>query len=331
MNRLTLFNQSLLVEAITLISVPTISFADTDDTRILRGRVIDQDGEPLANAHVGMRPSSDSVNDFPHAATDQTGQFAIEGLPALRKPSRRDRPPTTWSYLWISHPRLATTRFAYPAGAESVEVMLKPPAIVRGRVVDTVTDQPAAEAEVFARGIDGVQHRATTDEDGTYELMTNSGYYEIWAEMPNRVPQAIRVPPYLVSGKTFPAEIEIPMVRGGFINGWIDDFEDASERFRERLHVRHGGPAGGAAKPVPVDPQGRFRLHVAPGRNFVSLGNGQTAPAYVDVADGGEANVVLRAGHTAYEERQQDPVVKFGQEEKRSQMKTFARRVSEEY
>ena len=130
----------------------------------MEGRVIDGDGRPVARANVWADVGATGSVAFPHAATDNSGHFVLDGL----------RPGDT--KLRVGREGLV------PAAIETVRVPASGPVeivldggIVEGVVTAAPDGQPLAGARVLAyvMGDQGMWFaEATTDDDGRYRLDT---------------------------------------------------------------------------------------------------------------------------------------------------------------
>ncbi len=124
-------------------------------------------------------------------------------------------------------------------------------------------------------------------------------YYNIWAVQPDRMPlaiKALKAEPGVRSGGH-----DIHMVRGGFVKGRILTSSGNPALIPEGYanKVAHYGPArprtGAAVTSTPINADGTFRLHVAPGRNYIYV-MGDGAAAIVEVGDGKEVEQDLIVG-----------------------------------
>lgn len=236
---------------------------------------------------------------------------------------------TSACYFSLKHPNFPLTRAKNTAVPQDVNVTLYPPAMVEGQVVDAVTNRPAANVVVSAQGV--ARHgwsQTKTDADGRYRLLLTKDHYNIWAESDDRVAIAVSTLE-ATEGKTV-SNANIKLVRGGFVVGRVLDKEgkpmtharpnvetishpnQSDESSNEPLeknvkpetklvpvYVAHYGPArprtGAAVTSTTVNPDGTYRLRVAPGENYVYLMTGLRG-AMVTVAEGQEVTLDFRHG-----------------------------------
>lgn len=300
-----------------------------DNPSKLSGVVTDEQGQPLAGVAVFLPIyGSDPIDGFVSSVTDEQGRYAIGDLKSWNpKDTETFDPKTgittvcTGCNFSLQHPDYALTRATYTAIPQEVNVKMQPPAIVEGRVIDQVTGQPLTNVEVAAQGVtDHGWYTTRTDERGHYRFLMTKDYYNVWAEADDRMPIALKA--LLAEPGKSVKDADIPMVRGGYVVGSIlDRFSGQPIRvpLGSEMRVAHYGPArpttGAAVTSTLVKPDGSFRLHVAPGRNYVYTMDDQgTASAYVDVKDGEEVKLDLRAGEQVSEnERLRDPDLKLRQ------------------
>jgi beta-lactamase regulating signal transducer with metallopeptidase domain/5-hydroxyisourate hydrolase-like protein (transthyretin family) len=306
------------VEEVECVGDVSLALSSNPDT--LSGVVTDSRGRPLKGVSVFLPNFSENpLPDYMCAVTDEQGRYAITDLNRWQPEDSRKFDPKTrtgtiigsCSFL-LRHPDYALTRASYSAVPQKVDVTLHPPAIVDGQVVDQVTGQPLANVVVSAQGVarsDWYQTR--TDHDGRYRLLMNKDHFNIWAEADDRIAIAVKTLE-VESGKTI-KDADIRMVRGGFVVGTVIDgnsgqpINPAGDR---PLYVAHYGPArprtGHAVTSTPVNPDGTYRLRVAPGRNYVYLMNGAAA-SVVNVEDGQEVKLDLSSGESTSRLFDDDP------------------------
>ncbi|MFO1095875.1 MAG: carboxypeptidase regulatory-like domain-containing protein [Planctomycetaceae bacterium] len=295
------------------------------ETGTLSGVVRDEQGQPVAGATVQL-PSgfSHPLPGIMSTITDEQGRYAITNVPQWRPgefetktANSSGRIVMTACFLFVHHEDFAVTLGKYTAVPQSVDVTLHPPAIVTGRVLDVVTNQPAAGVFVSAQGI--ARHgwaQVRTDSDGRYRLLLTKDHYNIWAEMPERIAvaaKAIDAKP----GETTP-DADIRLVRGVFVYGQlIDPGTNKPIQPDERTYVAHYGPArprsGAAVSNTVVQPDGSYRLRVAPGRNFIYLQSGPGGGVELEIQDGADVHHDFQIGeHSENTFASPDPEIKIG-------------------
>jgi beta-lactamase regulating signal transducer with metallopeptidase domain len=280
----------------------------SSDVGTLSGVVTGSDGRPVKNAVVFLNGcfGPDPLPGIWSSVTDEQGRYAITDLkrwaPADTKKVDQKTGATmmtTHCTFFVEHPDYPRTTAQNSAVPQTVNITLKPPAVVEGRVIDSVTQKPVANAVVSAQGV--VQsgwYQTRSDRDGRYRLAMTKDHYNIWADVNDRMPLAVKAiaaePGKTVSGA------DIRLVRGGFVVGTVLDAATGKPMTPGRDHpiyVAHYGPArprtGAAATSTPINADGTYRLRVAPGRNFVYLMLDSYSSAYVNVEDGREAKLDL--------------------------------------
>ncbi|WP_425395247.1 carboxypeptidase regulatory-like domain-containing protein [Aeoliella sp.] len=262
----------------------------------LSGVITDNTGQPVVGVQVTTQYRKHPMPGLHIATTDQQGRFSIDDLsPWSVEETRTFDPKTGMGTMasafryYVTHPNYVRTHGEYTRIPQQVKLQLNPPAIIGGRVFDLVTGKPMAGVEVQAQGIGpGGWHTTTSDAEGEYELRLNGDHYNIWAVAPERMPLAIKAI-HAAAGKRLIGQ-DIRMTRGGYVEGKV---LDANKRpidgTQTKLRVAHYGPArpkvGAAVTSTLVGDDGSYRLHVAPGRNYIYLMGGN-ASAYVEVGDG---------------------------------------------
>jgi len=318
---------------------PEERFILSKDRQAVSGVVTDPAGRPVAGARVYMGTAFG--NPFPgmwSAVTDRAGRYSIGDLERWKETvfeETDDHGTTTLTtrntaavfnaMIRVEHPQFAITTETVGKVPKTIDIKLKPDAIIEGQVVDRVTEKPAAAVTVFAKGIGGDDfHVATTDANGKYRFRLHKDHYSIWVEAADRIAAVQKAVP-AVPGKPV-ANADFQLVRGGFVVGTvIDDATNqplAGSKDKNYI-VAHYGPACvrftqmlraignpelsiGAQQETRVGPDGTFRLRVAPGRNGVffieDYGETEQSPQIVTIADGEEKKVDLRVKLRAGEE-----------------------------
>jgi beta-lactamase regulating signal transducer with metallopeptidase domain/protocatechuate 3,4-dioxygenase beta subunit len=284
-----------------------LPFELSSDPGTLSGVVTGPDGRPVKDALVYLNCLGiDPLPGIFGSVTDNQGRYAITDLkrwlPADTKKADQKNgimTMTTRCSFFVEHPDYPRTTAWNSAVPQTVNITLKPPAVVEGRVIDSVTQKPVANAVVSAQGV--VQSgwfQTRSDRDGRYRLAMTKDHYNIWADVNDRMPLAVKAiaaePGKTVSGA------DIRLVKGGFVVGTVLDAATGKPMTPGRdnpIYVAHYGPArprtGAAVTNTPINADGTYRLRVAPGRNFVYLMSDANSSAYVNVEDGREAKLDL--------------------------------------
>jgi hypothetical protein len=262
----------------------------------LSGKVIDNDGQPVAGATV----SPYFVYDRPvpglfAATTDGEGRFKIDNLGVFRWPGGKDV-PTSFNVLHPDYPETRATANALPA---EVVVTLEAGCIVTGSITDGVTGQPAAGAVITARREDRWgEVFASSDAGGRFRIVLPEGRYDFLVDGTDRVCVAMTGRECMAGEKL---ELQpFKLIAGGLISGRV-----VNTATGEPVAVTETGepvmlglfgpsqPAGRVIAQIPlatVDREGRFTMRAAPGENFPYLVN-------------------MHGGRMAWDTRQQPPVV----------------------
>ncbi len=282
----------------------------------IRGVVSDMNSKPVVGATVYLpNGTSNPIPGFLSAVTDANGQYEIQGL----VPQKSAGPAQIMHMLYVEHPDFPTTRDSYTSVPQVVDIRLQPPAIIEGQVIDLETGQPVPHALVQAQGVARFGwYQVKADAQGNYSLRMIRDHYNIWAEHPERMPLALKA--VKAESGVRSAGHNIHLVRGGVVYGRVltASGEPAPIPKGHANQVGHHGPArpqtGAAVTSAPINPDGTYRLHVAPGRNYIYIMGGQSS-AYVEVGEGQEVELNLGIGINVEPSVQAtDPDVKLGRE-----------------
>ncbi len=315
-------------------------FILSQDRLTVSGVVTDPAGRPVAGARVYMGMGyGNPIPGMWSAVTDQAGRYAIHDLERWKKTVVEETDPdgtkstiTTRnsaaafnSQIRVLHPQYALTTEAVGEVPGTVDIKLKPAAIVEGKVIDQVTGQPAAAVVVFAKGIGHDEFAlAKTDTSGRYRFQLSKDHYNIWVESKDRIAPVLKAVPAAPDKPVTNADFRL--LQGGIVVGTVID--DATNRplvgSKDKPYiVAHYGPACmrmerqswmvgepdlsiGVQQETRVNPDGSFRLRVAPGRNGVffieNYGETEQSPQIVTIADGEEKRVELRVKLSATDE-----------------------------
>lgn len=242
------------------------------------GNVHDDTGKPIAGASVKLVGMKRDEKQHPSAnllffaeplptwttTTAADGTFALANLPA------------GWSYIVeaVSDTHVRTRQDV--TGSERCEFTLAPAAVIEGRVVHA-SGKPAIRTLVQAQsaGAGNGWTTARTQNDGTYRLLgLPAGRYNIWAVETDLTVVAIDSHPATAGQST--AVPDLVLVPGGFITGTVVDADTGKPvQPGPRGDVAMYGPArpqsGGGCECEAIQPDGTFRLRVAPGSSYVYL------------------------------------------------------------
>jgi len=247
----------------------------------LKGRVVDETGRPRAGVWVYYPNAFDQP--FPNILSDLTdydGRFEIKDSSREFLNNEDTRSRGLKFGLGLLHPDFPLQSILVPIDEKDIELQLRTGGLVTGTVFDAVTGKPAADRIVSAQGTEeGGWCQTQTNDRGEYRLRMLADAYNIWAEAPDRMP--IALDSFEVKhGKTHAAP-ELRLVRGGYVTGRVLDAETlqpvSPDRLKNSQHINvaHHGAArprsGAAVASAAVGADGTYRLHVAPGENYVYL------------------------------------------------------------
>ncbi|MEW4561192.1 carboxypeptidase regulatory-like domain-containing protein [Bremerella sp. JC770] len=274
-------------------------------TRTLSGVVRDPYGKPIAGATVYVSCGiGQALPGIRSSVTGEDGKYEINDLAYWTPESTRtfDKKTGTGSmqasYAFsVSHPDYPTTTAQCEKVPSFVNVTLQPPAIIEGMVTDEVTGEPAVGVGVQAQGIARSGWGQTeTDAQGRYQLRLTKDHYNVWANAPGRIALAAKTIE-AIPGKSA-SNIDIRLVEGGFVTGTVYTTKDkpagpTDPQTNRPMRVAHYGPArpqsGAAVTSANLQPDGTYRLRVAPGQNYIYCMNSfQGTRGYIDVKEGEE-------------------------------------------
>ena len=253
----------------------------------ISGKIMNEAGEPIQNAEArvqylfsgyptsGIRDGDLGLVPIAPAKTNANGEFVLHRLPEGAKAN-----------LAIQGPGYAKqTRFTVPVGTDGLEFRLKREGRVEGNLSYADTGAPVANAMVALQGIDstGGWGTASVDANGNYLLKNIApGMYNVFLyEGPEGWTAIARESIKVVEGQTL-SDIDITLVRGGFIIGRVTD-QDTNEPIANH-HIgfydasRPGSQAAGHA--IKTDKNGAYRFYAAPGQAGVATSAPQ---GYIDV------------------------------------------------
>lgn len=288
-----------------------LSLELSDQPVTLSGTITDVNGLPVKGATVFLpNGSGQAISGFHSAFTDATGRYEISDVKAWRPEDTSNFDPKTGFgtrqdsvSFFVQHPDFPNYRSQYTALPQIVDIVLPPPAVIEGRVIDLVTGQPVPNTTVQAQGIAWSGWFETrTDAEKRYTLSVTRDHYNIWAVQEGRMPLAVKA--LGVEPGDHSKGRDIHMVRGGFVSGRVLTASgDPIQVDEKQPHsIGHYGPArpftGSAVTSTQLAADGTYRLHVAPGKNYV-YSMDRFAAAYVDIGDGQEAalDLVIESDH----------------------------------
>ena len=258
----------------------------------ITGTIKNESGQPIKNAeiniiHIGYSSGMDvfdtnllflggKYNEF-GTGTDQNGDFTLDMVPEGSTVALYCVAPG-FAYVWKS---------PVTAGTEGIPIVLKPEGRIEGLVVSSLPDISVKNISI---GVQGIVHsgwgEATTDENGTYILKNlPEDYYNVFVrdDMPGCT-AAAQESVWIEPGKTV-RNVDLTLVEGGFIAGKIIDTE-TNQAFRpdEHTDVAIYGPSrpksGAAVQLTKIQPDGSYKIRVAPGNNYIYLRLGPVSSSF---------------------------------------------------
>lgn len=161
------------------------STAQTSKSGIITGRVVNEKGQPLANARVSLRAVG-SMNAGQSTITDQDGRFEVSGL------ERMTYQIAAWATAYAPQPRNPfDTQSSNVRVGDSVTLVLMKGAVITGTVASQ-TGEPVVGVRVRARLIRDqellpwpyaqMSMERLTDDRGVYRIYgLPPGTYVVWA------------------------------------------------------------------------------------------------------------------------------------------------------
>lgn len=245
----------------------------------IRGRVLDQDGKPVAGAEaMTSLPKGEGVMEMVTSATDAQGNYELAGLPQGEY------------QVGVNHRTLyAEESYAnVPAGSEGVDFVLYPKPRVAGRVLDSKTGNPIQGCRLR----DQTREQAVSGAQGDFEwYLARPGLLDIAAEMPGYASHTQRLD--LMDGQSA-EDLVIRLEPGGVIlEGEVMDQAGnpvAGAQIREGIYdVFHPSFMAGAGGLAVSDGEGRFSIETGADRLVtVSALHPNYAPAAGIIEDASE-------------------------------------------
>lgn len=173
---------------------------------VLRGRLLDEDGEPVpspARVRVTTRDPKTEEETEHEGVVDENGEYVVEGLPV----SELVRVWGRARGFGAGEERISF--HLEPESVTEVDLRLPRGAVITGRVIDATTSRPIPYAEVWAEKFqydaDAVAPVAVADRDGRYVLegvavesreLSNAGVIAIarlYAQAPGYAPPRLKL------------------------------------------------------------------------------------------------------------------------------------------
>ncbi|WP_165232844.1 sigma-70 family RNA polymerase sigma factor [Aquisphaera insulae] len=217
-----------------------------DEGIAVTGRVTDEAGAPIAGATIAVGRDFREKEPDAEAMTDAEGRFTVKGLAAG---------PIVLTVQAKGHaPDLLSTTVA--AGMKPIELELKPPHVIRGRIVDP-DGKPIADAPIAAdewRGQHTLRWQTWTDAEGRFRWdvapgdsvlidLGTLGYSakRFWQAMPDGPEKTLTMRrPLRVRGKVTDAETGRPILEYTLVPGESSPGSQACLWRNDRTEERRG-------------------------------------------------------------------------------------------
>ena len=256
---------------------------------IISGTILNAAGNPIQNAEVwieylfrdystsGMKEGDLEMGaiPIPPVKTKADGEFVFRGLPQGGA-----------TIIYTQGSGYAKERHDHvPVDAKGLEFRLKREARIEGRLSFAETGEPVKKATVTLFGIPPTkgESRTSVDANGNYKLKNIApGMYNLYLdEGPEGWTAAAKEFIKIGEGQTV-SNINLTLVRGGFITGRVTDRDTDEPIANNIIHVKD------AARPeshvlghiTGTDINGVYRFRAVPGRAHVSA---RTPPGYQDI------------------------------------------------
>ncbi len=251
----------------------------------LQGRILDDDGKPVAGATVWAGCSlSEPVVGICAAVTDASGHYEISDLLPFDLENQKPQAMgnglfgvTTRCFANVRHPDYARQLISYTKVPGTANGTIHRAAVVDGHVVLAESGEPAAGVLVEFSSDDIASDnwtRTKTDDRGKYHLATlPPGDYRLSARLKDR-PNLFRLKVPLTSG---PNTLDLRMERGAVVQGRVIDVGTRSpvifrkdEHMQITTHDSHRTSYDGMNY-ADVKPDGTFTLHTPAGQPYLGL------------------------------------------------------------
>ena len=274
----------------------------------LRGRVVDSDGKPVADAVISCPDACALARPLPGimcAVTDADGRYEIADLPPF---DVDNLPPQVLDFgtfarisaaVGIEHADYAPQVAEYERLPAMVDATLQRPATLTGQILDEESGQPAAMSTVRWTHERGFSDATLTDQDGRYAATgLPPGKYALRAWRSDRLDFSREVE--LHSG---PNSADLRLQSGAFIQGIVIDEATGKPPLeyvgdmQMSVHAMLPGEKPSEARAGYVQRDGTFSMTVRPGKNSLVFFHPRWR--LIDEASWRERGVEAAKGQTA--------------------------------
>jgi hypothetical protein len=153
----------------------------------ISGRVLDAHGEPVSGALISAEPSDSIMLHLPSSFTNKNGEFVIRGVTpgqyTLHTRKEDAGYPRSEFNFYDKHDTIDPSVVVYGDRAtENVTITLGPKAaVLTGRVVDAISNQPLKMADITVRRVDQPERFIST---GLFEHRVKGGFRILVPSLP---------------------------------------------------------------------------------------------------------------------------------------------------
>jgi beta-lactamase regulating signal transducer with metallopeptidase domain/protocatechuate 3,4-dioxygenase beta subunit len=254
----------------------------------ISGRIVDKDMKPIEGVSIRMpiiimsdvtqeknilTELMGTSNIFLYSyttRTDENGFFIFKNLPKDSK---------AFADLFASKSGYAPYSGHNAPMGSNLSIVLRPEGRISGKVTYKNSGLPARNVEILAGGFENIGgNSAVTDKEGNYKIHElSSGWYDVLygPSLPLDWTAAAIESVNVEEGRET-KNVNIKLIKGGIISGKVIDTKTGKGiKPNEHSEVSIYGPSRpmnlGTIQSAPVQPDGSYRIRVAPGKNYIYL------------------------------------------------------------